>query len=219
MPGSAYSQLYSQPEWMNVCTYSMYISTYIINVFDWVLHCTSIFVWVCMNVYIYYVCMYVCKHVCMCGNLPLRSDWVLHMGCDASRHIVRRLQQACDETHTSTYIHTVHIYIQCYRSCMYVCMFIYSMWGFMYLCTYLRIYVYFRIEYLRCIINVSMFIWPVWDVFPNLKVMALRCLRWRELWKSATGLCSPSVSCRSIRWLCCPQWFHLHTHKHTHMRL
>ena len=215
MPGRAYSQLYSQPEWMNVCTYSMNVSTYIINELIEYLAARQ-YLFECVWMYIYIRCAYVCKHVCMCGYLPLQSDWVLHMGCDAIRHIVRRLQHRRSLVKKLVHLHPyiLYIYIHTVLQIIYVCMFIHSMWRCMYLCTYLRIYVYFRIEYLRCIINVCMFMWPVWDVFPVLIVIAFWCLRWRELWKSATGLCRPSS--QSIRWLIAHNWLipYIHTYMH-----
>ena len=66
------------------------------------------------------------------------------MGCDASRHIVRRLQHRRSLVEKLIYIHT---YIHRVLQIMYVCMFIYSMCGCMYLCTYLRIYAYFQCMY------------------------------------------------------------------------
>ena len=128
--------------------------------------CQYLFECVWMYIYIYITCA--CMKARMYVWLPTSAEWLgpAHgLRCQPSHSsTISTPQKPCEETCTSTSIHTVHINIQCYRSCMYVqyvCL--YSMWGCMYLCTYLRIYVYFRIEYLRCIINVCMFIWPVWD--------------------------------------------------------
>ena len=102
--------------------YRVNINTYIIIVFELVLNCTSMLVWVC-------------KHVCMCGNLPLRSRrcWIgssahwlgpAHgLRCQPSHCLTTATpQKPCKETHTPTYIHT-YIYTKSVTD--HICMYVY----------------------------------------------------------------------------------------------